>query len=80
MAIDSRSVKSASIVGKDSHGHDPGKKINGRERHLVIDTRDALRDMVGPARLRDAQPTQGRLITRSKRHPNLTIKSVTCWS
>ncbi|WP_329460683.1 IS5 family transposase [Streptomyces sp. NBC_01497] len=33
--IDSQSVKAANVVGKDSRGHDAGKKINGRKRHLV---------------------------------------------
>ncbi len=36
--IDSQSVKAASTVGQDSRGYDAGKKINGRKRHIVVDT------------------------------------------
>lgn len=38
--IDSQSVKAAETVGKDSRGYDAAKKrINGRKRHIVVDTR-----------------------------------------
>lgn len=37
--IDSQSVKAAETVGKDSRGYDAAKEINGRKRHLVVDTR-----------------------------------------
>jgi putative transposase len=37
-AIDSQSVKAAETVARDSCGFDAGKKINGRKRHLAIDT------------------------------------------
>lgn len=36
--VDSQSVKGSDTVGKDSRGYDAGKKINGRKRHLVVDT------------------------------------------
>ena len=36
--IDSASVKAAETVGADSRGYDTGKKINGRKRHIVVDT------------------------------------------
>lgn len=36
--VDSQSVKGADTVGKNSRGYDAGKKINGRKRHLVVDT------------------------------------------
>ena len=35
--IDSQSVKST-LAGKDSTGYDGGKKINGRKRHIAVDT------------------------------------------
>ncbi|WP_353938344.1 IS5 family transposase [Streptomyces ficellus] len=38
LIVDSQSVKAASTVGKDSRGYDAGKKINGRKRHIVVDT------------------------------------------
>lgn len=36
--IDSASVKAAETVGAATRGFDAGKKINGRKRHLVVDT------------------------------------------
>lgn len=36
--IDSQSVKGANTVGKSTRGYDAGKKINGRKRHIVVDT------------------------------------------
>ncbi|MFJ6573562.1 transposase [Streptomyces sp. NPDC091292] len=36
--IDSQSVKSDAVVGSDSRGFDGGKLINGRKRHVVVDT------------------------------------------
>lgn len=37
MCIDSQSVKTTE-VGGDDRGYDGGKKINGRKRHLLVDT------------------------------------------
>ena len=37
-SIDSQSVKAADTVGAASRGYDAGKKINGRKRHLAVDT------------------------------------------
>ncbi|MER6529938.1 transposase [Streptomyces sp. NPDC001508] len=36
--IDSQSVKADAVVGADSHGFDGGKLVNGRKRHVVVDT------------------------------------------
>ena len=36
--VDSQSVPGAATVGKASRGYDAGKKVNGRKRHLVVDT------------------------------------------
>jgi transposase len=36
--IDSQSVKAAETVSRDSRGFDAGKKINGRKRHIAVDT------------------------------------------
>ncbi|MGW2233409.1 transposase [Streptomyces sp. NPDC001759] len=35
---DSQSVKADAVVGTDSRGFDGGKSINGRKRHVVVDT------------------------------------------
>jgi transposase len=37
-SIDSQSVKAADTVGATSRGFDSGKRINGRKRHLAVDT------------------------------------------
>ncbi len=37
-SIDSQSVKAADTVGAASRGFDAGKKINGRKRHIAVDT------------------------------------------
>ncbi|MGH3094683.1 MAG: transposase, partial [Streptosporangiales bacterium] len=36
--VDAQSVKGADTVGADSRGFDAGKKVNGRKRHVVVDT------------------------------------------
>lgn len=36
--IDSQSVKADAVVGTDSRGYDGGEQINGRKRHVVVDT------------------------------------------
>jgi transposase len=36
--IDSQSVKAAETVGRASRGFDAGKKVNGRKRHIAVDT------------------------------------------
>ncbi|WP_461158119.1 IS5 family transposase, partial [Saccharopolyspora tripterygii] len=40
--IDSASVKAAETVGSGSRGFDAGKKINGRKRHIAVDTTGLL--------------------------------------
>lgn len=36
--IDAQSIKAAETVGAASRGYDAGKKINGRKRHIAVDT------------------------------------------
>ncbi|MHB8274890.1 MAG: IS5 family transposase [Dermatophilaceae bacterium] len=36
--IDSQTVRGADTVPTSSRGHDAGKKINGRKRHIAVDT------------------------------------------
>jgi transposase len=40
--VDAQSVKAADTVGTDSRGYDGGKKVNGRKRHVVVDTIELL--------------------------------------
>lgn len=37
-AIDSQSVKADATVGAPTRGYDGGKRINGRKRHIAVDT------------------------------------------
>jgi transposase len=36
--IDSQSVRAAEVVSRASRGCDAGKKVNGRKRHIAVDT------------------------------------------
>jgi transposase len=36
--VDAQSVKGADTVGAGTRGYDAGKKVNGRKRHVVVDT------------------------------------------
>ncbi|MFF4803308.1 transposase [Streptomyces sp. NPDC001351] len=38
VATDSQSVKADAVVGADSRGFDGGKVVNGRKRHVVVDS------------------------------------------
>src|SRR3954465_5433900 len=40
--MDSQSVKAADTVGAATRGFDNGKKINGRKRHIAVDTEGFL--------------------------------------
>ncbi len=39
--VDSQSVKSTGVGGEE-RGFDPGKKVKGRKRHLLVDTQGLL--------------------------------------
>jgi putative transposase len=41
-AIDSQTVRAAETVGKATRGYDGGKKMNGRKRHIAVDTMGLL--------------------------------------
>jgi putative transposase len=63
--IDSQSVRAADTVPKVSRGWDAGKKVNGRKRHLAVDTLGLLLVvLVTPASIQDrdaARPLLWRL-------------------
>ncbi|MBX9399622.1 IS5 family transposase [Streptomyces sp. TRM72054] len=72
--IGSQSVKAAETVSKATRGYDAGKKINGRKRHLVVDTRGLpLMVMVTPADLHDAAAAKEVLFRLRLMHPEITI-------
>lgn len=64
--VDSQSVKGADTVGRDSRGYDAGKKVNGRKRHVVVDTMGLLiAVMVSTAGLQDRDGGRG-VLQRAK--------------
>jgi transposase len=72
--IDSQSIKAADTVGKDSRGYDAWKKINGRKRHLVVDTRGLpLFVMVTPADMTDRNAAKEVLFRLRLMHPEISI-------
>jgi putative transposase len=53
-AIDSQTVRAAETVGTSTRGYDAGKKIDGRKRHIAVDTMGLLLVvMVSAANLQD---------------------------
>ncbi|MGW1365413.1 transposase [Streptomyces chartreusis] len=72
--LDSQSVKAAETVGADTRGFDGGKLINGRKRHLIVDTRGTpLTVMVTPASPHDSIPARDQLFRLSLTHPEVTV-------
>ncbi len=68
--IDSQSIKAAETVGKDSRGYDASKKINGRKRHLIVDTKGPpLFVMVTPADMTDRNAAKEVLFRLRLMHP-----------
>src|SRR5262249_58366624 len=52
--IDSQSVRAAATVPRSSRGWDNAKKVNGRKRHLAVDTGGLLLEILAtPASLPD---------------------------
>jgi hypothetical protein len=41
-AADAQSIRGAETVGRGSRGYDAGKNVNGRKRHIVVDTTGLL--------------------------------------
>lgn len=67
-------MKAAETVGKNSRGYDAGKRINGRKRHLVVDTRGLpLFVMVTPADLHDSAAAKEVLFRLRLMHPEITL-------
>lgn len=71
--IDSQSVKSTEC--SDERGYDAGKKINGRKRHLLVDTLGlVLRVMVLPANIQDRDGAKQLLAAFFGRSPRRRVK------
>ncbi|MFF8996383.1 IS5 family transposase, partial [Streptomyces sp. NPDC014983] len=72
--IDSQSVKADAVVGADSRGYDGGKQINGRKRHVVVDTLGLLLGvMVTAADVGDRTAAQVLLAQVAAAHHRLAL-------
>jgi len=68
--IDSQSVRAAATVPRSSRGWDAAKKVNGRKRHIAVDTGGLLLEvLVTPASVQDRDAAWPLLwnLTRSRR-------------
>lgn len=72
--VDSQSVKAAETVSKATRGYDAGKKINGRKRHIAVDTRGLpVTVLVTPADISDRDAARVLLWRLRAVHPQLTL-------
>ena len=67
--IDSRSVKAADAA---TRGSDSGKKINGRERHIAVETEGLLLAAVARVRMQ--------IVTRTEAHAFEVLPAVGSWN
>jgi transposase len=73
-SIDSQSVKAADTVGAASRGFDAGKKINGRKRHIAVDTLGLiLAVLVTAASVQDRDGAFRLLASLRERHSTITL-------
>lgn len=74
VTLDSQSVKGAETVGAAPRGYDAGKKINGRKRHLAVDTRGLpMFVMVTTASINDGPLGRDMLLRLRLAHPEVTL-------
>ena len=73
--IDSQSVKSTET--SDERGYDAGKKVNGRQRHILVDTIGLiLLVMVLPANIQDRDGAKQLLAAYFSRAPRRRVKHI----
>jgi transposase len=74
LVIDSQSVKAAETVSKATRGYDAAKAVNGRKRHLAVDTKGLLVDvLVTPADITDRAAARLLLARLRIAHPEITL-------
>jgi transposase len=72
--VDAQSVKGADTVSADSRGFDAGKKVNGRKRHVVVDTLGLLVVvLVTAASVQDRDGGKGVLSRAKMAMPSITL-------
>ena len=81
--VDSQSVRAADTVPKHSRGWDAGKKVNGRKRHLAVDTLGLLLVvMVTAASVKDPSGRPAAAVAAAcqpPRHPPVLGRRRRCW-
>jgi transposase len=71
-SIDSQTVRAAETVSNSSRGYDAGKRINGRKRHIAVDTMGLLLvAMVSAANLQDRPAARQLLPLLHNAHPGI---------
>lgn len=72
LIVDSQSVKAAETVSRTTRGYDAGKKINGRKRHIAVDTHGLpVMILVTPANMSDRDGARELLWRLRLTHPQL---------
>lgn len=72
-AIDSQSVKAAATVSRHERGFDGGKRVNGRKRHITVDSTGLLLHVLAtPANTHDTKPAMPLLQALHACHPSIT--------
>jgi transposase len=72
--IDAQSIKGADTVGRNTRGYDAGKKVNGRKRHIVVDTIGLLvLVMVTAANVQDRDGARPTLAAVRKACPTISL-------
>jgi transposase len=72
--IDSQSVKGSEMVARTGRGYDAGKKINGRKRHIAVDTGGLLLAvLVTAASVQDRDAAKPLLWNLRRAFPQITL-------
>jgi transposase len=72
--IDSQSVRASEEVARSSRGYDAGKKVNGRKRHIAVDTIGLLLTvLVTAASVQDRDAAKPLLWNLKKAYPKIKL-------
>jgi transposase len=71
--IDSQSVKAAETVARASRRFDAGKKINGRKRHIAVDTAGLLLSVLATAGVQDRDAAKPLLWNLHRAFPTVKL-------
>jgi transposase len=72
--IDSASMRAADTVHRPNRGWDNGKKVNGRKRHIIVDTQGLILAVsITPANQHDTTAARDLLATVAARYPRINL-------